>query len=249
LQPSDFEAAAALVRARINAIFAHGKIRGEHQLHDIFPISLTPERCRVLSLVCGMRLCQATLEIGMGWGISTLVILEAMLRQGRPFAPHVVIDPFQRSSFDNAAINAVREMGLADFVTLYEEPSELVLPQLVRAGSRFDFVFVDGDHRFDATFVDFVYAGKLCNPGAILLFDDTWLESVNLTVQYALTNLNYAEVSLAGVVPFYRGRPMLRALVKPAEEPPRNGLWTEELIPFWTNGLGLDMSDAQAPGK
>jgi len=223
-KPSD-ETAVERVRQCREELLAKGKILGENGLNEIFPIGLTAERGRVLREVCLAVKPVSTLEVGLGWGISTLFIFEALLaKAGQPIR-HVVIDPFQATIFHNASRILFRSLGLEDKLEIYEEDSLFALTSLLRQGRRFDFVFIDGDHRFDACFVDMCIVNRLLRPGGVVLFDDTWLDAVNLTAQYAVTNLDYTE--------FKTGSKMMRALVKPEKDPERNGLWTERLVAFW----------------
>ena len=221
------------LRKRLDSLFASGKIPGENGLNEIFPVGLTAERGRVLKEVCAAVNAQRTLEIGMGWGVSTLCILEALLTNGAEPIAHVAVDPFQKAIFHNAARMMLGELELEERVEFYGEMSLLGLTRLLRQGRRFDFAFIDGDHRFDACFTDFCLVHHLLLPGGVVLFDDTWLDAVHLTARYAITNLGYTELVPPCAVPFHCSRPMLRGLIKPAAEPPRNGLWTEPLVAFF----------------
>lgn len=73
------------------------------------------------------------------------------------------------------------------------------MPRLVSEGRRFDLAVVDGNHRFDAVFVDLYYLGRLLRPGAILFVDDYHLHSIAEAVAFFLTNLHWSleEVSTA----------------------------------------------------
>jgi predicted O-methyltransferase YrrM len=225
------------LRKHRESLLARGKIRGDNGLNDIFPIGLTAERGRVVREICLASNARRTLEIGLGWGISTLFILDALLTRTGEAAKHVAIDPFQATVFHNAARIMLRELGLEARVEIYDETSLLVLTQLLRDGRRFDFAFIDGDHRFDACFTDFCIVHHLLPSGGVVMFDDTWLDAVHLTANYAITNLGYTEFVPPCPVPAYRSRPMLRGLIKPLHWPARNGLWTESLIPFFEQPL------------
>jgi hypothetical protein len=168
-------------------------------------------------------------------------MLEALTETGERFAPHVVIDPFESTVFHNAALRATRMLAVDSMVEFHEEPSEIVLPRMLAEGRHFDFAFVDGDHRFDAVFTDFRFIHMMLHPGGTILFDDTWLDSVHLAVRYAQTNLGYKEIEIPAAVPAYRGRPMLRAVMKPIESietAEGDGIiWNGALRPFFDDLL------------
>jgi predicted O-methyltransferase YrrM len=58
---------------------------------------------------------------------------------------------------------------------------------------------VDGNHRYDAVFVDLYYLGRLLRPGGIVFIDDYYLPGIAKAVAFLLTNLRWSleEVSTA----------------------------------------------------
>jgi hypothetical protein len=121
----------------------------------------------------------------MGWGVSTLTILQSLFETMSYSQPHVVIDPYQSSVFGDAALSALRNLAISESVEFYGERSELVLPELVKKGRHFDFVFVDGDHKLHSVFTDFRSIDLLLEPGGIVVFDDVNLGAVKFTFRYA----------------------------------------------------------------
>lgn len=148
-----------------------------------------------------------TLEIGLAYGVSTLFICEA-LADVSPDARHVVIDPFQRGKWQGLGLRNVHDAGFGSMVDFCDEASEIVLPRLVSAGQRLDFVFIDGLHRFDQVMVEFYYVNRLLRPGGVVAFDDADRRSVSRAIRHALTYPAYrrlatsappaANVTLAG---------------------------------------------------
>jgi hypothetical protein len=93
---------------------------------------------------------------------------------GRPRAQHIIVDPFQSTDWHGIGVANLDRAGV-DLYELREEPSELVLPQLLRDGVEFDLVFIDGLHTFDQTFLDLYYANRLIKRGGYIIIDDaTW---------------------------------------------------------------------------
>ncbi len=154
----------------------------------------------------------------MAWGVSTLHILQALMENGVAQPRHVLMDPFQGSSFHNAALRTLAELGLEDCVEFHAQPSSLVLPRMVGEGRQFDLAFIDGDHRFDAVFVDFFYIDQLLKPGGVAIFDDTSWDGVYLACRFAQTNYGYetiADLAASGGSGSAPGRPLMRACRKP----------------------------------
>ena len=130
-----------------------------------------------------------TLETGMAQGISTLFICQAHRDNGA--GCHTAIDPFQEEKFKSIGLANIERAHLKDVLRFYQAPSEEVLPQLCAQRERFDFAFIDGDHRFDSALVDFFYIDKLLNPGAHVAFDDLWIPPVRKVASFALKNSPY----------------------------------------------------------
>ena len=184
--------AAARIRAQIDRLYREGIVHCDDGFtKSLYPTSVTPGRGRFLADLMRKFGPSATLEVGMGWGLSTLHLLEGMLQAGGVHQPHIVIDPFQNTRLHGGALRVIREAGAADLIEFHEEPSEILMPKLVAQGRRFDFIFIDGDHRFDGAFVDLVFAHKLLNPGGVVALDDTERDPLYLACRFAETNWGY----------------------------------------------------------
>ncbi|HKP21835.1 MAG TPA: class I SAM-dependent methyltransferase [Thermoleophilaceae bacterium] len=130
-----------------------------------------------------------TIEVGLALGMSALFFCEAIGgREGR----HVAVDPFQAASWNGAGLRTLRDAGVEDLVEVIEEESQLALPRLVAEGREFDLGFIDGDHRFDAFFLDLYYMTRLVRPGGLIVADDMWMPSIRVAVAYATKNLGLA---------------------------------------------------------
>jgi predicted O-methyltransferase YrrM len=133
-----------------------------------------------------------TIEIGLGFGVSTLFICDGLTDDG-PGA-HTAIDPLQTEAYAGRGIAALEDAGVRDRVTVIEEPSELVLPRLRAATARFDLAFVDGNHRFEHVFMDLIHLGHLVKPGGVVFVDDVQLPAVRKAVAFTTSNLGWFEV-------------------------------------------------------
>ena len=153
-----------------------------------FPTSIKREEGNALFRVVRETKPQRTLEVGMAWGLSSLFICEALRQNGR--GSHVAIDPFQ-DRFHHGGIWNVNRAGLGDLLTFHERPSQLVLAELASKKERFDVIFIDGAHVFDAAFVDFYFADMLIPIGGVLIFDDLWMPAVRKVLRFILNNRHY----------------------------------------------------------
>ena len=149
------------IRNRIRDIYQRGYVIGDDDArHPIAPISVASWRGEFVRNLCLAERATSSVEVGMAWGLSTLHIVEALLANGATGRTHVVIDPMQSTMFHNAARRTLRESSVDYMVEFHEAPSELVLPRLISEGRHFDFAFIDGDHRFEAAFLDVVFVDR-----------------------------------------------------------------------------------------
>jgi predicted O-methyltransferase YrrM len=131
-----------------------------------------------------------TIEIGLAFGVSALAICAGLVEAGNPSARHVVLDPFQ-DRFAHCGLQVLDEAGIASLVEFHARPSQLALPAFLQDGRRFDFAFVDGNHRFDGVLVDLFYLGRLLRPGGIVFLDDYDLPGVRRAVSFFVSNLGW----------------------------------------------------------
>lgn len=127
------------------------------------------------------RSISKTLEIGMAYGYSTAFIMTATKSE------HYAVDPFQYR-FDNIGIDNVRSLGLEHNLVHLQEPSHLALPRLLMEQKKFQFIFVDGAHRFDDIFLDWYYADLLLEEGGFVFFHDGWMRSTQTVCQFIRSN-------------------------------------------------------------
>ncbi|RIL07671.1 MAG: hypothetical protein DCC71_02155 [Proteobacteria bacterium] len=135
------------------------------------------------------RGAERTLEIGMAYGFSTLYLLAAHAERGK--GRHTAVDPFAVSHWNGIGLAKVRASGLEGSFRFFETTSLLALPPLAQAGERFDLVYIDGDHRFDAVIVDFHLSDPLCEVGGHIVLDDMWMPSIQWATRFLVRNFAY----------------------------------------------------------
>jgi predicted O-methyltransferase YrrM len=124
---------------------------------------------------------KTTLETGFAYAMSGSHIMAATQ------SPHISIDPFQ-DHYKRLGVENVKALKLDGLHTLIEDFSHNVLPKLVAENKKFDFIFIDGDHKFDGEFIDFYYADLLVNQKGYILLHDTWMRSTAMLMSFIKTN-------------------------------------------------------------
>ena len=141
---------------------------------------------------------RSVIEVGLAYGSSALAIGEALCASGATDVSHIVIDPFQATSYENVGWDVIHAAGIAEHTTLIGEPSSVALARLVADGVSCDAAFVDGSHRFHEVFVDLYFLRKLVRPGGLIILDDAAWPSVATALRYFDLNLGWQPVAIAG---------------------------------------------------
>jgi predicted O-methyltransferase YrrM len=64
-----------------------------------------------------------------------------------------------------------------------------VFPRLLAEGREFDLAFIDGNHRFEAVFLDLIYSGRLLKERGCVFVDDVQLPGPTHAVGFCIANL------------------------------------------------------------
>jgi predicted O-methyltransferase YrrM len=131
-----------------------------------------------------------SLEIGFAYGFSTIWILDAMQSN-----PHVAIDPFEKTGWHGIGLVQVKRLGFKYNFRWIEDYSIHSLSDMIRQKERFDFIYIDGNHKFDDVLVDFYLSDQLLNLGGYIAFDDMWMQSIRTVVSFVQNNRAYALVT------------------------------------------------------
>ena len=178
--------------------------RADGRSRDLFPVAIGESEGRaLLDWVCREG-ASRTLETGLGFAISTLFICEGLLANG-PGGRHVASDPYQfeglpihQTTYAGVGLQILEDAGVRDLVEFYREESQVTLPRLLADGRRFDFAFIDGNHRFEGVLLDLVYSGRLLREGRVLFVDDVQLPGVRKAVDFCLRNLGWTAEDRGG---------------------------------------------------
>jgi predicted O-methyltransferase YrrM len=122
-----------------------------------------------------------TLEVGFAFAKSASHIMAASN------APHIACDPFQ-DHYKGLGLKNIETLKFRDKLTFHPDFSHNVLPALLKENQKFDFIFIDGDHKFDGILVDYYYADMLLNNNGYVLLHDTWMRSTRLVERFIKTN-------------------------------------------------------------
>ena len=149
----------------------------------------TLNNLRVLRALMLERKPARTLEVGLAYGGSALTIAATHheLQHG-PRHQHTVIDPFQASGWDNAALAALDRAGLSGYIDFRSQLSSIALGALATEGASFGLVYVDGSHWFEDVMIDAYFGFRMLDPGGVILFDDCTVDHVAKVLGFVTAN-------------------------------------------------------------
>jgi len=198
LVTDDAEDRVRRVRAVRAALHVGGPVRSRPLDGDFERVALPAGDCDVLRDTLVAHRAHVVIEIGLAYGSSALAIGEALSATGATDVRHIVIDPYQATSYDNVGWDALSAAGLTDRTTLVTEASSIALARLAAEGTTADAAFVDGSHRFHEVFVDLYFLRMLVRPGGLIIVDDAAWPSVAAALRYFDLNLGWRPVEIAG---------------------------------------------------
>lgn len=130
-----------------------------------------------------------TLETGLGYGFSAVYIIAAT------HSSHIAIDPYAKDEvYQGIALKNAQRFGFEDLLEYKEEFSHIALPKLLNEKQQFDFIFIDGSHKFDNAFIDWYFCDLLLEQKGFIVFDDSWMRPIQRLVEFIRKNrLDYQE--------------------------------------------------------
>lgn len=128
---------------------------------------------------------QKTIEIGLAYGYSTVYLLAALHKNGT--GTHIAIDPFQ-SVYHSVGSFHAEKLGMQHAFELIAERSVPAMADLKRKGEEFEFIFIDGSHRFDDVIVDFTLSAQVCPVGGYIALDDMWMPAIQKAAEFIRMN-------------------------------------------------------------
>jgi len=135
---------------------------------------------------------ERSLEIGFAFGFSTIWMLDAL--RSRTDSLHIAIDPFETTWWGGVGLYQVERLEPETRFNWKNDLSIHALSDLIRQTAKFDFIYIDGNHRFDDVIVDFYLSDQILKPGGLIVFDDVWMPSIQTAVSFILNNRGYGLV-------------------------------------------------------
>lgn len=130
------------------------------------------------------------LETGFGTGSTAIYMLHAVEK----IEGTVTSIDWSSTLFNEIGKKNLRSYSGQSRHTLYEEPSEKVLPQLASENLSFDFIYLDGWKTFDHLAMEIFFANKLLAKAGTIMLDDSRMNSVNKVIALLRSHYGYREI-------------------------------------------------------
>lgn len=182
----------------------------EYENTDSKPVSFKTQLLPIYNFVRENKF-KRTMEVGFGIGGSAVHILAAS------GGKHVAMDPVQRGVYKNLGLKNIKKLGFESNFEFFNDCSENVLPKLLYENRKFEFIYIDGDHKFDFALIDFFLSDLLLDKGGYILLDDAWMLSVKKVGEFISVNRRdyeiqhplYPESILIKKTDIYRNEPFM----------------------------------------
>ena len=173
-------------------MYGRGELRGTESdkpiaIDKITKISI--EQGAMLNKLMRDHSVERSLEIGLAYGFSTVWMLDALCSLKE--AEHIAIDPFQKKHWHGIGLAQAARLEFAGRFEWLPDYSIHALSDLIRKKQRFDFIYIDGNHRFDDVIVDFYLADQIMRPGGLIVLDDMEMNSVRIAANFIINNRAY----------------------------------------------------------
>ena len=158
-----------------------------------------------------------TLETGFAYAKSASHVIAATQSK------HIVCDPFQKN-YQHLGLENIKRLNQEHLLEFHDDYSHNVLPKLLRESERFEFIFIDGDHKFDGELIDFYYADLLLEENGYILLHDTWMRSTRMLMSFIKRNRKDYKLIPSGL--------RTLALYQKIGKDERNGMHFKEFYTF-----------------
>jgi predicted O-methyltransferase YrrM len=175
---------------RLGAMYSAERLQGTTGECEVGATKVSIEEGASIHHLIRASGARRTLEIGFAFGFSSVWILDALPAGGA----HRAIDPYEEQIWGGVGLRQVGLLGASANFEWIRGLSIHALSDDIRRAAKYDFVFIDGNHRFDDVLVDFYLADQVLAVGGTLAFDDMWMPSVRTVAAFVQANRAYSVI-------------------------------------------------------
>lgn len=151
----------------------------------IFPTSISFSQGQKLTKLIEKYRPTNILQIGCAYGISSLWIESAADYLHNHTIVEILPENIKKTKKN------LKEFGLGSNIHFIEGFSQVELGKLLKRGLQYDFIFHDGDERFDGLMADVFFIQKLLKLKGLYVQRNLWNPSIREVIAFVLSNYKY----------------------------------------------------------
>jgi predicted O-methyltransferase YrrM len=160
-----------------------------HEINSLVRVSFS--QGSVLAAIHNSIKPSLSIEIGLAYGFSALFILDSMFEN--IYGKHVAIDPSEVTHWHGIGLKSIHDLKFDDRFEWREAMSIDALSTMHRDGVRAQYIYIDGNHTFDAALIDFCCSDRILDTGGVIILDDMWMPSIKTVVSFVKNNFQHYE--------------------------------------------------------
>lgn len=186
--PASWSRMDSQVRTVLEGMYAgESQLGSDGELHPLDgKTKISPQKGAYLFELHERLRPERSVEIGLAYGYSTLYLFAAMKNGG--YGHHVAIDPFQEAWFHGVGEQQAPKVGMQERFTFVDDYAVSALSKMAAAEERAQFIYIDGDHKFDSVLMDFTCAARICDIGGHIVMDDLWMPGIRKVASFVRKN-------------------------------------------------------------
>jgi len=148
----------------------------------LFPTSISLKQGLFLQKITEKYKPKKIIEIGFGYGISSIWINSAKHQS----LIHYIVDPNRPMPEYNSIFTFLTNF---EHILFVQTESQVFLAKAYEKKELFDFIFIDGDERFDGITTDLYFSCKVLRKNGLILVRNIWNPSVRKSLLFYIKNL------------------------------------------------------------
>lgn len=151
----------------------------------LFPTSISQPQGELLASWVKKAAPQHILELGFGYGVASLWI-----ESSRPArSMHTIVDHLIMAKKSSPVFSFMKAQNKVSFEQKYS--SQEFLAAQLKKKTKYDFIFLDADLKFDGFMTDMYFVTKLLSLGGLVVIRNVWNPSIRAGLMFLLKNLPY----------------------------------------------------------
>jgi predicted O-methyltransferase YrrM len=131
------------------------------------------------------------LEIGMGYGISSIYILLALQKNPNNEKKLVSIDLLQSTQWKNFGIKILKFFNMIKYHKLIENIHYIELPKIVANKENYEFIFINSWYSFENMIIILFYCSKILQKDGIIIINEIYQPGIYKCIKYIDNNYKH----------------------------------------------------------